>query len=352
MDCDSEILKKYKMAAMGYTLLVNYKGEEIINCYDGSITELGFSYSSQTVYDLASLTKVLATLPLTLILLDRGEITLKDTISSLNLFPEFKNIGKLTIENLLTHTSGMIPDKPLWKIGQDKYSYLKGIDEEAERASPYTQEWYSDLNFILLGFVLEEIYGKSLDKAFRDEIALKLGLRYTTFNPDFDKSIIAPTENTKDRGLVWGKVHDEKSYYIGGVAGHAGLFSNADEISKLIFSMMDETLFSRSTFLLSTENRNRYVGGIFGLGWMTKTERPDNTSKSFDLSGFFGDYAPFGTIGHTGFTGTSILIDLENEIQVILLTNRVYPSRENEGHIRFRRLLHNSVYRWLGVGPF
>lgn len=349
MDCDDFILRNYKMASRGFTLLVKFKGEIFTECSHGEIEELDFKYSNGTVYDLASLTKVFATLPLTLILLDRGEITLRDTISSLNIFNDYQNIGKLTIENLLSHTSGLIPDKPLWKIGTDRESYLKGIDDEAKNAIPYSQELYSDLNYILLGLIIESIYGKSLDLVFRDEISNRLNLKFTSFNPRFEKSLIAPTENTPDRGQLWGRVHDEKSYYLGGVAGHAGLFSTARELSIIFESMMDETLFSRSTFELSTQNRNNYVGGIFGLGWMTKTVRPEKPSKSFDLSGFLGDYSPYGTFGHTGFTGTSVLIDRKNQLEVYLLTNRVYPSRESEGHIRFRRLIHNWIYRKLNL---
>lgn len=343
------VLLDYKRSSKGYSLLVQHKDRTILSKYDGAIEELNFKYSMDTIYDLASLTKVMCTAPLILKLLDSGKITLKDSISDLGIFEKYMNIQKFTIENLITHTSGLIPDKPLWIKGTTREDYLMGIDEEAQKAVPWEREEYSDLNFILLGFIIEELFGKPLDQVFQQEISNPLELRYTSFNPKFPNEMIAPTESTKERGLVWGKVHDEKSYYLGGVAGHAGLFSNASDLLKLVNSIRYGKLFSIDTYKLSTRNRNVNIGGIFGLGWMVKTPRPANPSKSFDLTGFMGDYSPYGVIGHTGFTGTSILIDDINDLIIILLTNRVYPTRENNLNIRFRRLVSNSVYRVLGI---
>ncbi|MGC8546055.1 MAG: serine hydrolase domain-containing protein [Thermoplasmata archaeon] len=344
MDCSDPILKNYNIASKGYSILINHRSKDILKCSDGSIENLNFEYSIDTLYDLASLTKVLCTLPLTLILLDRNIISLRDTLGSLDLFDGYPNIQKLNFESLLTHTSGLIPDKNLWEFGKERDDYLRGIEAEAKNANPYAEESYSDLNFILLGFALEKIYGKTLDEIFKSEIADKIGLKFTGFNPEFSREIIAPTEIYEDRGLVWGKVHDEKSYYLGGVAGHAGLFSNAKEILKILNAMREGILFSRKTFDLSIVNRNSYVGGIFGLGWMVKSPRFEKISKSYDLTGFMGDYAPYGTIGHTGFTGTSLLLDESHDLTVILLTNRVYPTRQSEGILRFRRIIHNRIY--------
>jgi len=345
MDCSDPILKNYSIASKGYSILVNHNGKDNLECSGGFIEDLNFEYSVNTLYDLASLTKVLCTLPLTLILLDRNIITLRDTLGSLDLFEEYPNIRKLNFENLLTHTSGLIPDKNLWELGKKREDYLRGIEVEAANANPYTEELYSDLNFILLGLALERIYGKTLDEVFKDEIADKINLKFTGFNPKFSKEIIAPTEITIDRGLIWGKVHDEKSYYLGGVAGHAGLFSTAREILKILNAMRNGILFSRKTFDLSIINRNSYAGGIFGLGWMIKTPRFEKISKSYDLTAFMGDYSPIGTIGHTGFTGTSILLDESHDLTIVLLTNRVYPTRQSEGILRFRRIIHNRIYR-------
>jgi CubicO group peptidase (beta-lactamase class C family) len=196
----------------------------------------------------------------------------------------------------------------------------------------------------LLGFILEEFYGKPLDEIWRSEVAVRLGLKSSGFKPRRNKENIAPTENTRDRGLVWGDVHDEKSYYLGGVAGHAGLFSTASEIDKIVQSLLNADTIPKGVFDLATRNRNESVGGMFGLGWMTKVPVPPNRSDSFDLNGFMGDFAPYGTFGHTGFTGTSVCINPESRIVCILLTNRTYPTRENTLNIRLRRLFHNSIF--------
>lgn len=331
-------------ASMGYSAIVYNHGEVIYESSYGKIPELNFDYSSSTIYDLASLTKPLVTSLLILKLLESGKITLKDTTEDLEIFPGLQNLKKFTIENLLTHTSGLIPDKPLYLDGIDRKSYLLSIEKEAINAVPGTKEWYSDLNYILLGFIIEEIEGNKLDKVWEMEVSSVLNLNNSFFNPTIDKKAIAPSEVSKDRGLLWGKVNDEKAFYIGGVAGHAGLFSNAEDILKITKSILNGEIISRNTLEIATKNRNKNLGGMFGLGWMTKSDPPFNKSPSFDLSGFMGDYAPIGTFGHTGFTGTSICMNKEMELICILLTNRTYPSRENNLNIRLRRKFHNAIF--------
>ena len=343
-EIDSVLHDNVPSSTRGLSALVSIDGKILYHNAFGQIDELGFSYNKDTIFDLASLTKPLVTSLLMCRLLAKGKISLKDSIADIGLFREFPNLGKFTIENLMTHTSGLIPDKPLYTAGKDRRAYLSGIEVEAEKATVNKKELYSDLNYILLGFVLEELHNQPLDVIWKHEISEKLGLKNSGFNPHQNKERIAPTEVTEDRGLVWGKVHDEKSYYLGGVAGHAGLFSTASEVNRIIHSLMTGELLKRSVWELATRNKNAHLGGMFGLGWMTKVPVPEVKSESFDFNGFMGEISPYGTFGHTGFTGTSICINSDMKLACILLTNRVYPTRENIKNLRLRRLFHNTVF--------
>ncbi len=340
----------YKSCAPGISVYVGRKEEKVFEFADGGIGELNLTFDRETVYDLASLTKPLATAMLTMKLLEKGKIALEDSMSSLGVYSENEPAGNLTVRSLISHSSGLIPDYPLYKFGNDRDSYRKAIASIGYSSSAYTEEKYSDLNYILLAFALEEISGLTLDKLMEKDITKPLGLSRTAFNPDFPKETMAPTEKTEDRGMVWGKVHDEKSYWLGGVAGHAGLFSNLPDTIKLVRSLMDGKIISPNTLELMTTPANRNIGGTFGLGWMIKQPRPTNPSPAFDFSMFMGDYAPFGAIGHTGFTGPSLCIDLKSGIFAVILSNRVYPTRENLKILRFRRLFHNLVFSNLNKG--
>ncbi len=341
---DRVINKFVPISSHGCSALIWSNGNTVYSKSVGRIDEFNFIYSNETIYDLASLTKPLVTSLLMLKLIDKGEISLNDSIGDLQILRDYKNISKLTIGNLMSHKSGLIPDKPLYEIGRDKESYLKGIEVEAEKASQNKYELYSDLNYILLGFVLEEIYDAPLDLIWNREIKTPLGLESAGFNPVIPKERIAPSEVSPERGLLWGKVNDEKSYYLGGVAGHAGLFSNTNDILKIMIALIKGHILSNRTLTLATSNQNKHLGGMFGLGWMTKTHQEAKKSESFDLSGFFGDFAPEGTFGHTGFTGTSICANIKMKLVCILLTNRTYPTRANISNIVFRRHFHNNVF--------
>jgi CubicO group peptidase (beta-lactamase class C family) len=329
----------------GVTISVSVEGKIVYMRSKGRIKDLDFYYTNDTIYDLASLTKPLVTSLLTLRLIENGRISLWDTVGDLHLFEEYKNIKKFTIENLLSHTTGMVPDSPLYREGKTRDAYLKGIDRIAERSFPGNREIYSDLNYLLLGFLIEKLYSDSLDRIWRREIGEVIGLKNSYFNPDIDRRRIAPTEYSDERGLLWGKVNDEKSYYLGGVAGNAGLFSDAHDIIELMHSLMLGKIIKKSTMEMAVTNRNKYLGGIFGLGWMVKTEKGQIRSESFNYTGFLGDYSPLGTFGHTGFTGTSLCANLEKNVVCVLLSNATFPRRgKREGIIRMRRLFHNIVF--------
>lgn len=342
--------KNYKSSSPGISVHVGKCDTTVFEYANGGIEELNLKFDKDTVYDLASLTKPISTAMLTMKLIERGEIALEDTMGTLGIYPSNDAAGNLTVRSLISHSSGLIPDYPLYKFGKDRESYKRAIASFANSKPIYKEERYSDLNYMLLAFTLEEIAGMTLDKLMEKEIINPLGLKNTAFNPTFPKERIAPTETTVDRGQVWGKVHDEKSYWLGGVAGHAGLFSNLPDVVKMVKAFMEGRIVTRNTMDLMVSPANKDIGGMFGLGWMTNQPRPADPSPAYGFSQFMGDYAPYGAIGHTGFTGPSICMDLKSGVYAIILSNRVYPTRDNIGILRFRRLFHNLVFSNLGNG--
>ncbi len=310
--------------------------------FHGNIPELNIFNSDKMLFDLASMTKVAVTSMLVMKLLDAGKIALEDNLKSLGM--DIDNISRLTLRSLITHTSGITDNFPLHLYGSSKSDYLKIISVLARDSIMYKREVYSDINYILLGFVLEKLYGKTLDLIADQELFRPLSLKNTFFNPK-DYKMTAPTEIDATRGLIHGVVHDEKAYGIGGVAGHAGLFSNVNDMLSYFNAFINYKILSRKTFNLMVKPQNEYLGGIFANGWMVKLPRKKDASESFGYSYFMGDYSDYCTIGHTGFTGTSVCIDYKNRIIAVLLTNRVYPSRSNDSILKFRRLFHNIVFR-------
>jgi uncharacterized protein YbbC (DUF1343 family)/CubicO group peptidase (beta-lactamase class C family) len=278
-----------------------------------------------TIFDLASLTKVVATTSSLMKLFEEGRFRLNDRVTQY--LPEFQN-GKseLTIRNLLTHFSGMPPDlvlNPPWS------GYHTGIHKamtEKPNTPPGTHFVYSDINFILLGELVHRLSGQLLSDYSREHIFLPLGMKETMFQPPaLLAARIAPTERNGANGLpLRGVVHDETSRYMGGVAGHAGLFSTAGDLARFCEMLLrrgelDGTrLYSPLTVEKFTTPQSPPDQPILrGLGW-------DIDSP---FSGNRGDLFPIGSYGHTGFTGTSIWIDPVSDTYVILLTNSVHPFR-------------------------
>ncbi len=341
------IVSNYKKISAGINVYIYSKNFDF-SYWKGSIQELSFTYSEDTIYDLASLTKSIVTATLIMKLVEKGKISLFDTLEDIGIYKSNFAVSKITIKELLTHSSGLISWYPLYKYGNSKEDYIRTIALIHERNLPKSVENYSDLNYILLGFVIEEITGKKLDVLAREEIFDLLSMKDTGFNPNIDKYKIAPTEKDPDRGgLIWGKVHDENAYYLGGVSGHAGLFSNVKDIAKFLNAYLKGDLVKKSSLEIMTQPQNINIGGSYGIGWIIKVPTPPNPSPAFNYNQFIGDIAPFGTFGHTGFTGTSVCVYPKNETFIIILTNRVYPNRENLSIIRFRRLFHNLVFTML-----
>lgn len=262
-----------------------------------------------TIFDAASLTKVIATTSSILRLIEDGKVRLADRVTTF--LPEFQG-GKseITVRHLLTHYSGMRPDvdlEPVWS------GYETGIQKalvDKPVAEPGAKFIYSDINFILLGEIVRKVSGKPLNEFARDEIFVPLGMTDSGFLPD-RKLLprIAPTQK------LHGVVHDPTTRFMGGVAGHAGLFTTADDLAKFarMYLRKGSPLFSPLTIAAATRLQ---ANPMRGLGW-------DIDSP---FAGNRGDLFPVGSFGHTGFTGTSIWIDPSTESYVILLANAVHPN--------------------------
>jgi CubicO group peptidase (beta-lactamase class C family) len=295
----------------------------------GKVTE-------DTLYDLASVTKPIVSLAV-MKLLQEGEITLDDPVAMYLDAYRHTPKGEITIYQLLTHTSKIFGSVPLYKTVTTKEQLLEAILNLPDREKD--DVFYSSQGMIVLGCVIEKVTGKPLDEVMQERIFTPLEMETTRFNPPenrFDQ--IASTENCPWRNrVVIGEVHDENAVVLGGVCGHAGLFSNIFDLSKLCVALLTgktpagEVFLSPSVLALMTRNHTRDLNLARGLGWQCKDK---HNSPAGDL---FSDLA----YGHTGFTGTSVWIDPLRGLYAVLLTNRVHPTRDNDKIGRIRRVFHN-----------
>jgi len=288
--------------------------------------------TADTIFDLASLTKVIATTPSLMKLFEQGKFRLDDKIT--DYIPEFQGgRSDVTIRNLFTHFSGLPPDVPLEPAWT---GYEHGIRLAcAAPAGPAGVRFvYSDINFVLLGELVRRLSGQMVSDYARQNVFLPLGMKETAFQPPAAwRMRIAPTERVPKNGPpLRGVVHDPTARYMGGVAGHAGVFSTADDLARFAQMMLDGgeldgvRLFSPSTVRAFTEAQGPPGQPVLrGLGW-------DIDSP---LSAPRGKLFPIGSFGHTGFTGTSIWIDPSSDTYVILLANSVHPhQRPSLGPLR------------------
>lgn len=322
-----------------------------------------------TIYDLASLTKPLATVPVFLALAARGRIALDDRLG--DRWPRFAGTpwASVTMAHLLAHASGM----PAWLPFAAELAAAEGAafagtpaarDRVVERiaatppeAPPGARETYSDLGFITLGLLLERVGGAPLDRLFRDLVAAPLGLVDAFFVPvhaGVPEALppgllrrVAPTETCPTRRrLLRGEVHDDNAWLLGGVAGHAGLFATAGDVLDLA-----------GAFVAGA--RGGATGPFAGVdALLTRRAGPPGATRvmGFDTpapaGSAAGDRAPPGTVGHLGFTGTSLWVDPATGAAIALLTNRVHPSRENDAIRRVRPALHDAAWRAIAAtGP-
>lgn len=295
-----------------------------------------------TVFDMASLTKVMATTPSILILAERGKLRLDDPVSMF--VPEFGAGGKkdITIRDILTHTSGLPDHIRFWKQGLQGEEILTAICnlELSDYGEPGKHVVYSDLGLIILGEVLRRVSGVNIAEFSRREIFEPLGMTSTGFlPPESIKYQIAATEYREDLNkITWGAVHDENAYALGGIAGHAGLFSTALDTARYALMWLGEgvqaekRVLSPATISAATKEQVN-LEERRGIGWMLKSRTHSSG----------GDFLSDSAFGHTGFTGTSLWCDPEKNLAIILLTNRVHAGREGIEHVRLRARFANAV---------
>jgi CubicO group peptidase (beta-lactamase class C family) len=337
----------------GATVAIGYRGKVSLHAF-GNLSYVANSAAieTHTMYDIASLTKVVATttlvaklaegdFPVPLDLDARVERYLPEWATGPQ--PEWRH--QVTVRHLLTHTSGLPAFKEYWRTSKNKQDTLTKIFAEPLEYEPGTKEIYSDLGIILMAEIIERLTGRTLDDLARTYIFAPLAMKDTMFRPP--KTLwpsIAPTEidNNLRHRLVQGEVHDENAFAIGGVSGHAGLFSTAPDLAAFCQMLLNGGVYAhhrilrRSTIAQFTTPQ-QLSSGTRTLGWAVPTE-----------GGSSGHYFSVHSFGHTGFTGTSIWIDPDRQLFVVLLTNRVHPTRENQKIAQLRPAFHDAVMQALG----
>jgi CubicO group peptidase (beta-lactamase class C family) len=339
----------------GAVLLIDAGGEIVLHQAFGhaALVPAPEPMTADTVFDVASLTKPLVTATLTLTLVADGHLALDAPIG--RYVPSWREGAKAraTIRHLLTHTSGLPAWKPFYRrlepaqiaTPEGKRRVIDDVEREPLETEPGAASRYSDLGFILLGSLIEREAGRPLDRLAADRIFTPLGLPSMSYRPvgaplARDRvARVASTEACPWRGRVLrGEVHDENAYAMGGVSGHAGLFADARDVHRLVRAWQDARTGRAAHWpaALVDEFLTRQGGlgdGGWALGWTVPT--PPSTSGS--------RFSP-RSFGHLGFTGTSVWVDPDRDLTVVLLTNRVHPDRTNEALAAFRPAIHDLIY--------
>ena len=301
---------------------------------------------ARDVFDLASITKVMATTTATMKLVENGLLSLNDPVSKF--IPEYRSESKksITIRNLLLHNSGLPPFRIYVDSLRTREEIVDAIQNEPLTGVPGEKYVYSDLGMILLAEIIEQVSGRSIDQYIRREFFYPMGMVTAHFNPlrvgRWMANLIPPTEidTVYDRGVVQAKVHDERAYFMDGIAGHAGLFASARDIAIWTTMLQNGGVYGGERYL-SPETIHLFTSvqdeeSRRGLGFDHKSG-PNSTA---------GALTSMETYGHTGFTGTSVWTDPEKDLSIILLTNRTWPTRENGKRIsEIRRKVANIVVK-------
>ena len=296
-----------------------------------------------TIFDLASVTKAVATTSMAMLLYERGLLELDAPVA--DTVPEFlagsgtpdSRRKAVTFRMLLAHSSGLPAYEKLFLQARSREDLLQAVFTMALTADPGTRAEYSDIGFILLGVALERIAGESLDVFCQREIFAPLSMINTGFNPSASaRGKIPPTadDRTFRKKVVQGQVQDENAFVLGGVAGHAGIFSTAGDLTRFAQTMLHggRPILRRDTVAQFTRRESLPPGTSRALGWDT----PSSPSQSGHC---FGD----GSFGHLGYTGTSLWIDPARQLSVTLLTNRTWPDCANQEIRRVRPTFHDAV---------
>jgi uncharacterized protein YbbC (DUF1343 family)/CubicO group peptidase (beta-lactamase class C family) len=305
----------------GAVVLIGHDGKVVYRKAFGSraLEPRREAMTADTIFDVASLTKVIATTTSVMQLVERGKVRLNDTV--LKYLPDFGQNGKedITVRQLLTHYSGLAPDLDLKSPWEGKETAYKLAFAEKPETPPGSGFVYSDINFILLGAIVEKISGASLDGYTSEHVFTPLKMTHTRYLPPKSwRPKIAPTQFDDHNHMLRGEVHDPTALRMGGVAGHAGLFSTADDLSKFAQTLLNGgggVLAPLTVAKMTTPEQPPTATAVRGFGWDIDTPFSSNR----------GDLLPVGSFGHTGFTGTSIWIDPTTKSYIILLTNSVHP---------------------------
>ncbi|HEX8208637.1 MAG TPA: serine hydrolase [Longimicrobium sp.] len=299
-----------------------------------------------TLFDLASLTKVVATTTVAMRLEQDSLLDLDRTVASY--LPEFNDSAKagITVRMLVAHNGGLEAGAPLHRQFRGREAFLQQISQRPLRFTPGTRTTYSDWDMVLAGFIIERLTGKTLDVIADEQLFRPLGMRETRWNPGAAlRPRTAATEVAADRGgLIWGEVHDANAWAIGGVAGHAGLFSSVRDMAVFAQMLLNGGEYN-GVRILRPQTVARWTapqgrGASRALGWDTPSERSSA-----------GRYFGPRSFGHTGYTGTSLWIDPERGLFVIILTNRVNPTAENQKHVPLRRAIADVVQEAITDAP-
>lgn len=309
----------------GAVLLVRYRGVDLWRKAYGQrqVEPTPEPLTVDTIFDLASITKPVATATAIHLLLQEGQLTLDDPVT--RWLPDFGQNGKeaVTVRHLLTHTSGLIPDNALADYLQGPAKAFENIHALPLRTPAGSRFAYSDVGFLVLGELVEKVSGQSLADFTRARLFLPCGMHDTAFNPPADwRPRIAPTHKREDN-WIRGEVHDPRAYALGGTAGHAGLFSTADDLARFGQMLIQQGELDGQrilepatvTAMFQTE---RVSSGLRALGW----------DKDSPYSSNRGDLLSQAAIGHGGFTGTVFWIDPEQQLVLVFLASRLHPKGE------------------------
>ncbi|MGB6387173.1 MAG: serine hydrolase domain-containing protein [Terriglobales bacterium] len=300
--------------------------------------------TTASIFDLASLTKVVATTAMAMILYERGLLDIEAPVNAI--VPEFADDDAIRcgvpLRMLLIHTSGLPAYEKLFLRVQTREALLQAAFVTPLAAAPGTRAEYSDIGFIILGIVLERLADESLDVFCQREIFGPLGMTHTTFNPvPALKQSIPPTadDRTFHHRIIQGEVQDENASVLGGVAGHAGLFSTSEDLAIFAHAMLNggHPILRPSTIELFSRRQSAPEGTSRALGWDT----PSTPSQS-------GKYFSPRSFGHLGYTGTSLWIDPDRQLSITLLTNRTWPDCQSPAIKQVRPAFHDAIVESLG----
>lgn len=286
----------------------------------------------ETSYDIASLSKVVSTSMVALQFIQMGKLSYETKVKEI--LPEFR-YDYITVRHIMTHTTGLPADHQ-WKLGSTKEEIIHDCLTFDLVAPTGTKVIYSDVGYILLGLILEKIGGKTLDILAKEMVFEPLGMTNTSYQANMDTVCATEVNPFFLNRLMKGEVHDRKANMMGGVAGHAGVFSNIEDMAKYMMMLVDqkEIILKKEQFkdLYTTITPEGEISR--GIAYLAK-----------DLESPFSELNSENAILHTGFTGTSIMVDFEKKVGCVLLSNRIHPTRENKKIIEWRRLFHDVVMK-------